>query len=132
MAHPVMYDDDNPLLARLRQLCLGFPGAEERVSHGRPNFRTKKVFAIFGGSEKLAPGDHRQVENALMVKVEHAELPGIDADARFFLPAYWGPFGWRACDLADPATDWTEIAELVDASFRSTAPKRLIAELDQT
>jgi hypothetical protein len=26
--------------------------------------------------------------------------------------------------------DWTEVTELLDASFRRTAPRRLIAELD--
>ncbi|HZJ05545.1 MAG TPA: hypothetical protein VFD59_08760 [Nocardioidaceae bacterium] len=36
----------------------------------------------------------------------------------------------RAIDLADPATDWAEIAELVYASYRMVAPRRLIAELD--
>ena len=39
-----MFDDDNPILCRLRALCLSFPGAEEYVSHGRPNFRTTKNF----------------------------------------------------------------------------------------
>lgn len=131
MAHPVMFDDDNPILGRLRTLCLALPGAEEYVSHGRPNFRTTKNFALFGGSEKLGPGNHRQVENALMVKVEGSEREGLDADPRFFVPAYVGPFGWRACDLADPSTDWSEVGELLDASYRMTAPKRLIAELDR-
>ena len=39
MPHPVMYADDDPGLRELRALCLAFPGAEERVSHGRPTFR---------------------------------------------------------------------------------------------
>lgn len=130
MAHPVMYDDDNPELARLRTIVLALPGAEEYVSHGRPNFRVKKNFACFGGSEKLAPGQHREVPSALLVKVDDAERPALDADDRFFVPAYLGPFGWRALDLADPDTDWVEVAELVDASYRLTAPKRMLAELD--
>ena len=66
-----------------------------------------------------------------MVKVEEAELGGIDADPRFFVPAYVGAYGWRACDLAARSVDWTEAHELVDASYRITAPKRLIAELDR-
>jgi hypothetical protein len=37
---------------------------------------------------------------------------------------------WIGVDL-DAASDWDEVAELLDASFRMTAPKRLIAELDQ-
>jgi hypothetical protein len=31
----------------------------------------------------------------------------------------------------DGSTDWDEVAELLDASYRLTAPKRLIAELDE-
>ncbi|MDT0202969.1 MmcQ/YjbR family DNA-binding protein [Nocardioides sp. AE5] len=130
MAHPVMYDDDNPHLVRLRALVLAYPGAEEYVSHGRPNFRVKKNFVVFGGSERLGPGEHRQVDSALMVKVEEAEQAALDEDERFFVPAYLGAFGWRALDLAAPGTDWDEVAELVDASYRLTAPKRMIAALD--
>lgn len=130
MAHPIMFSDDDPGLRELREICLALPGAEERVSHGRPTFRTAKIFAAFGASEKLRPGDHRQVPSALIFMPDPVDLPALDDDPRFFVPAYYGPYGGRAIDLADPGTDWVEIAELVDASYRRTAPKRLIAELD--
>lgn len=131
MAHPVMFNEDDPGLAEFRALCLSFPEAEEIVSHGRPNFRTKKVFAVFGGSEKLRPGEHREVPSAAMFKADPAEVEALDADPRFFVPAYLGPFGWRALDLADPAVDWAEVAELVDTSYRLTARKGLVAALDE-
>ncbi|MBW9213212.1 MmcQ/YjbR family DNA-binding protein [Mumia sp. zg.B53] len=130
MAHPVMFSDDDPGLAELREICLAFPGVEERVSHGRPTFRCGKIFAAFGGSEKLRPGEHRQVPSALIVKVDESELPALDDDERFFVPAYYGPFGWRALDLAAADVDWSEVRELVDASFRLIAPKRRVAEAD--
>jgi len=130
MAHPVMFTDDDPGLAELRAIALALPGAEEKVSHGRPTFRAKKIFAAFGGSEKLSPGNHRQVPSALIFTPDAADLPAIDQDPRFFVPAYYGPVGGRAIDLDDPDVDWTEIAELVDASYRMIATKRLIAELD--
>lgn len=125
-----MYDDSDPGLAELREICLGFPGAEERISHGRPTFRVGKIFAAFGGSEKLAPGDHRRVPSALIVKADPAEVLALDEDPRFFVPAYYGPFGWRALDLAAPDVDWIEVGELVDASYRLIAPVRRIRELD--
>jgi predicted DNA-binding protein (MmcQ/YjbR family) len=50
-------------------------------------------------------------------------------EARSYVPAYLGPSGWIGVDL-DTGSDWDEIAELLDASFRLTAPKREIAELD--
>jgi predicted DNA-binding protein (MmcQ/YjbR family) len=130
VSHPVMYADDDPGLSELRELCLAFPGAEEHVSHGRPTFRAGKIFAVFGGSEKLRPGEHRMVPSALIFKADEAELPALDEDERFFVPAYYGPSGWRALDLAEPHTDWTEVAELVDASYRLVAPRRDVAALD--
>lgn len=130
MAHPVMFSDDDPGLAELRRLCLGYPGAEEHVSHGRPTFRAGKIFAVFGGSEKLRPGEHRRVPSALIVKADQAEVQALDEEPRFFVPAYYGPHGWRALDLAAPETDWTEVAELVDASYRLTAKPTLVRELD--
>ncbi|CAM3404144.1 MmcQ/YjbR family DNA-binding protein [Nocardioides dubius] len=130
MAHPIMFDDDDPDLVRLRAVVLAYPGAEEYVSHGRPNFKAGKNFAIFGGSERLGPGDHRQIPAALMVKIDPAELPGVDEDPRFFLPAYLGPYGWRGVDLAAGDVEWDEVVELIDASYRLVAPRRRIAELD--
>jgi hypothetical protein len=130
MAHPLMFSDDDPGLAELRSIALALPGAVEKVSHGRPTFRANKIFAAFGGSEKLSPGNHRQVPSALIFTPDPVDLPAIEQDPRFFVPAYYGPFGGRAIDLDSPDVDWTEIAELVDASYRLVASKRLLAELD--
>jgi len=130
MSHPIMFSDDDPGLRELRELCLAYPGAEEFVSHGRPCFRAGRIFACFGGSEKLAPGEHRWVPSALIFKADEVELAAYDEDDRFFVPAYYGPSGWRAVDLAEPEVDWTEVAELVDASYRLVAPRRRVAELD--
>ena len=74
---------------------------------------------------------HRPVPSALIFMPDPVDLPALDEDERFFVPAYYGPYGGRAIDLADPATDWVEIAELVDASYRLVAPKRLVAQLDE-
>ena len=40
-----------------------------------------------------------------------------------------GPSGWLGLDL-DAHSDWIELAELLDASYRVTAPRRLVRELD--
>jgi hypothetical protein len=58
------------------------------------------------------------------------ERPGRMADPRFFVPAYVGPKGWLGTDVDRRDTDWTEISELLDASFRWVAPARLLRELD--
>jgi hypothetical protein len=46
-----------------------------------------------------------------------------------YRPAYLGPYGWLGLDLRIDM-DWTEVAELLDVSYRLTAPRRLISELD--
>jgi len=126
-----MYAADDPVLGRLRAACLALPGADEHVSHGRPTFRCGKIFAAYGGSEKVAPGDHARHDHALLVKVDEGEAAALDADGRFFVPAYYGPYGWRGLDLAGPGTDWVEVAELVDGSYRLVAPRRRVAALDE-
>lgn len=130
MEHPRRFDPDDPLLARLREVCLRLPGAAEKISHGHPVFHTKKLFAIFGG---LVKGDHSSDLHArsVLFLVDPSERDAIDADPRFFFPAYYGPSGWRGLDLDHDATDWDEVAELVEDSYRLTAPRRLVAVLDE-
>ena len=45
---------------------------------------------------------------------------------RFFVPPYVGRHGWIGLWL-DVEQDWGLIADLVEDSYRMTAPKRLIA-----
>jgi predicted DNA-binding protein (MmcQ/YjbR family) len=127
MAHPPRYRDDDPLLGRVRGIALALPGADEKVSHGRPTFFTRKVFAIFGGVVK---GDHGSdaLGRALVFLPDPAERPALLADGRFVVPGYEGAYGWLALDLRG-RVDWSEVAELVESSYRLTAPPRLVAEL---
>jgi predicted DNA-binding protein (MmcQ/YjbR family) len=128
MAHPRMFDDEDPYLARVRALAAAFPGRAEKVSHGRPAFYTTKVFAYYGGSRK---DDRGMIEHArsLVVQPDPGDRRALLEDPRVYIPAYLGPSGWVGVDL-DEGTDWTEITELLDASYRLTAPKRAIDQLD--
>ena len=128
MAHPQMFDDADPFLARVRTLAAEFPGSAEKVSHGRPAFYTKKVFAYYGGSRKDEGGwvEHGR---SLVIQPDPDDRRALIAEPRVYIPAYLGPSGWVGVDL-DEQTDWTEITELLDASYRLTAPKRAIARLD--
>ncbi len=49
---------------------------------------------------------------------------------RFFVPPYVGHHGWVGMWL-NVEIDWDEVADLVEESYRMTAPKRLAARLDQ-
>lgn len=122
MAHPQMFDDDDPFLARVRELALALPNAAEKVSHGRPAFFTKKVFAYYGGSVRV-DGEWVQHPHALLILPDTDERPALEQDERSFVPAYLGPSGWLGIDLDDD-TDWDEVAELLDASYRRTTTRR--------
>ena len=130
MAHPQMFDPDDPVLARVREIAMSFPGAAEKVSHGRPAFYTKKVFAYYGGSVRHGDGDWEQHPQAVMLYLDEDERRALIDEPRSFVPAYLGGAGWLGLDLALD-TDFAEVNELVDNSYRNTAPRRLIAELDR-
>jgi predicted DNA-binding protein (MmcQ/YjbR family) len=138
-----MFRDDDPGLAELRAITLGYPEAYEKVSHGRPGFFVSKMFAMYGGSCKRdsspgrfapAPGQGKMVTvpHCVMVKVDESERTALQQDERFFFPAYLGPSGWLGLDF-DRATkvDWAEVRELVDASYRLVAGRKLIKLLDE-
>jgi hypothetical protein len=130
-----MFDDDDPYLARLRELALAFPDAEERIAHGRPHFRVRKVFAVYGSSTKGAADVRTEYPHGLVVLPEESDRAALDEDPRTFVPAYLAPSGWVGLDLsaggAGPEeVDWQEVAELLDSSYRLVATPRQIASLD--
>lgn len=129
VAHPRMYDPDDPVLARVRAIALAFPGCAEKESHGRPAFYTRKVFGYYGGSVKV-DGDWVSHDQAIIFLPDSVERPALEADERFWVPAYLGPSGWLGLDL-EMMSDFEEVAELLEESFRATASKRLVAELDE-
>lgn len=128
--HPQMYDDNDPVRARVRKIALEFPGTDQKISHGRPAFFTTKVFAYYGGSIKIA-GVYEQHEQGVMVLLPEVERLALLEDRRTFVPAYLGASGWLGIDLpAADAEGWDEVAEWLDASYRRTATTKLIKELD--
>lgn len=124
-----MYDPDDPVLARVRELAFALPGSNEKESHGRPAFFTRKVFAYYGGSIKV-DGEWIQHDQAIMFLPNPEERPALEPDDRFWVPAYLGPSGWLGLDLRT-SSDFEEVAELLEESYRLTASQRLIAELDE-
>jgi len=124
VAHPRMYSDDDPFLTELRKVCLGLPESAEVEAWGRPTFRAgKKMFAVFEGND-----DHPY---AVVFKPEAGERPALLDDRRFYVPAYFGPGGWVAFDFTAAAVDWEEVGELMEASYRQVALKRMLKALDE-
>lgn len=128
MTHPLMFSDDDPVLGRLRAIALALPDAKEKLVHGHPAFYTTKVFGYFGGSIKI-DGVYVQHEHSVVLQADLAGRAALRGRPDAYLPAYLAAKGWTGLDLT-PATDWDEIAELVEDSYRATAGRRLVATLD--
>ena len=87
------------------------------------------MFAVYGGSSK-ATGEMVPFPYSVLVKVDESDRAALQQDSRFFYPMYMGPIGWLGLDFTAAPIDWDEVRELVDASYRLVAPKRLIKQLD--
>jgi phosphoribosylglycinamide formyltransferase-1 len=112
---------------RLTAICDALPGAEHQDHGNHTIYRVRgKVFAYF-----LA--DHHG-DGIVSVCVKSARGENVDRarldPERFYLPAYIGPRGWFGMRLDRGRVSWREVAEIVEASFRLTAPKTLIKKLD--
>lgn len=124
MAHPTMYEDDDPYLNELRAVCLTLPEAQEVLAWGRPTFRAgKKIFATFGASQ--------HIPYSVVFKPEPEDLMALSQDPRVFVPPYFGPSGWLALNFEAAQVDWQEVAELMEGSYRQVALKRMLAALDE-
>ncbi len=128
MTHPLMFSLDDPLLARVRALASALPEASEKITHGHPAFFTAKVFAYYGGSVKV-DGVYVQHERSIVLQADLAGREVLRQRPDAYLPAYLATSGWTGLDLTD-ATDWDELAELIEDSYRATASRRLVARLD--
>jgi len=113
---------EHPQLDRLREICLGYPEAIERVTWEQQTFRVReKIFA-------MASADAGDARVWLKAGPGVQELLIVADPARFYRPPYVGPKGWIGIRLFEPV-DWGEVGDLVDASYRLIAPKRLVAQL---
>ena len=107
----------------LRQICLSFPEAAEKETWGHPTFRVNnKMFVT------CSKGDTTNPTMTLKAPPGEEELL-LASGGRFFFPSYVGSKGWIGITLST-STDWDEIRELVDDSYRLIAPKRLVKALD--
>ena len=96
-------------------------------------FCAPKIFVMYGGNEKTdTKGEYVHYPYSVLVKVDESDRTALQQDNRFFYPAYMGPYGWLGLDFtARKKVDWDEVRELIDASFRLIASKKLIKQLDE-
>jgi len=123
--------DPDFLLAKIRELALALPETHSRESHGSPGFRvgsekSGKFFAYF--SDRHHGSEHM----ALLVKTSGMDelLNLIESQPdTYYKPAFYGASGWVGVILngagGGSGVDWDHIAEWLERSWRSVAPKRL-------
>jgi hypothetical protein len=128
--HPVrpISKRDAPAVIRLRALCMAFPEANERVSHGEPTwFAGKgKVFAMLDNHHHGS--EHLSVCLPVPPGVQE-DLVGADP-ARFSRPPYVGSAGWVGVVL-DQRPDWSIVSKLLREAFLHCAGARLRAKLER-
>lgn len=115
-----MYEESDPVLARLRAVALALPETTEVEAWGLPTFRAKKIFAVYGSG-----GDACDV----IFKPAPGERDMLVHERRISIPPYYGPGGWLALSLAG-TVDWEEVRELVTDSYRQIALVRMLKALD--
>ncbi|MFZ1889951.1 MAG: MmcQ/YjbR family DNA-binding protein [Candidatus Binataceae bacterium] len=123
MAHPRKYDDSNPAIKRLREICLALPDTTEKEAWGECTFRVGgKMFAMTDNNH------HNSGHIAVWIKAPamvQEILVGSDPK-RFFKPPYVGPKGWVGVRL-DVKVRWDELAAILNDGYQMLAPKRLAA-----
>lgn len=123
----MLSDDPEAVLARLRVLALALPGAAEKLSHGSPGFFVEggKFFAYFSHNH------HGDNDTAVCVKTSGRDEQDMLIEVApeiYSWPAYIGPSGWIAINLAGDV-DWGLVEARLASSWRFAAPKRLLKML---
>ena len=120
------------LLPEVRGRAMALAEVEERESHGSPGWRvgtekSGKYFAYFADRHHGAP------HVALLVKTGSMDelLDLVEAQPEvYFKPAYYGASGWIGVILNREGLDWQDVADWLERSWRSVAPKAAIRSLD--
>ncbi|MBN9414122.1 MAG: DUF1801 domain-containing protein [Candidatus Eremiobacteraeota bacterium] len=96
-------------LERVRKICLGLAGTQEKISHGHPTFFTRKrsyaVYGIYSPSVAFKPEPSKALDFA--------------DDDRFFPTPYLAHQGWLSLRI-DAQTDWQLVRELLEGSYRQS------------
>lgn len=112
----------------VRAVCLSFPEAEEKPSHGSPDFRVRgKSFATF------VVNHHGDGRVALWLSMSPgAQQAYCESEPRhFFVPPYVGARGWLGVHL-DKGLSWRRIARLVREAYEKVAPAVLAKAIGKT
>jgi len=108
-------------MRRVRRICMGMPGCDEKLSHGEPTwFVRKRVFVMFANNH----------HNDGHVAVWLPTLPGMQASLieaspdTYFRPPYVGVKGWVGIELDRVGEE--ELAAHILEAWKLVAPKSLV------
>jgi phosphoribosylglycinamide formyltransferase-1 len=112
---------------RVTAICRALPSVEHKDQGDHAIYRVRgKVFAYFLDNHHGDGIVSVCVKSELGENVDRARLE----PERFYLPAYIGPRGWFGMRLDRGRVRWREVAEILERSYRLTAPKSLTQKLD--
>lgn len=114
------------IVERVRPICLALPEVTVRVDGPAESFDIRRrsfclLIAVEGSAGEAVP--------LLVLRADPVEREVLLAMGHPFFAPRAGP--GRIGVLLNAETDWSEIRELVTESYRTMAPKKLIALLDQ-
>ncbi|MGA7872988.1 MAG: MmcQ/YjbR family DNA-binding protein [Candidatus Binatus sp.] len=121
MAHPRMYDDSNPAIKRLREICLALPEVFEKEAWGECTFR------VTGGSMFAMTDNNHHGSGHVAVWVKAPAMVQeilVNSDPeRFFVPPYMGKQGWVGVRI-DRKAKWDHLAAILKDGYLMSAPKK--------
>jgi predicted DNA-binding protein (MmcQ/YjbR family) len=110
----------DPVLAKVRAICLALPDTKETPTWGSPHFRVgDKIFAGYGAhAGKVTIG----------FKLTKPHADAVIHDPRFERAPYVGRYGWVSLD-ATAAIDWDSVREMIHESYSLIASPASVAKL---
>ena len=111
----------DPILKKMREICLALPDTKETLTWGQPHFRVgERIFAGYGDH-----GGTRTI--GFKLEMEHA-MEIVQTDSRFERAPYVGHKGWVTMD-ASRVRDWDAVGAMILESYRLIAPKKSMTKL---
>ena len=121
MAHPRKYDDSNPAIKKLREICLALPEVFEKEAWGECTFR------VTGGSMFAMTDNNHHSSGHVAVWVKAPAMVQeilVNSDPkRFFIPPYMGKQGWVGVRI-DYKVKWDQTAAILTDGYLLSVPSK--------
>ena len=117
-------EGDERVLDRVRRICAALPGSDEGLLQDRPLFHVRRRrYAIVNGESSPPRPRWNGSGRSVHFLSDPAEREALLHDPRFTRSPHHGDRGWLAIRVDADATDWQELAELLETAHRQVAPR---------